>query len=77
MRDPDRIPVVLKRIREVWEQDPDLRLGQLILIACQNKTAVWPDVFSVEDEALLEGLEEYVAQLEQVNIGLPNQWLRR
>ena len=57
MREPARIPIILDRIKEIWEQDPDLRLGQLILIACQNKTPVWPDVFSVEGDALLAGLE--------------------
>ena len=66
MRDPTRIPVVLDRIRDIWEQNPDLRLGQLILNACRNKTAAWPDVFSVEDEALLKGLDEYETQLKTV-----------
>jgi len=30
MKNPDRIPYILNTIRQVWEQDPDLRLGQLI-----------------------------------------------
>ena len=61
MRDPNRIPEILQRIKEIWEKDPDQRLGQLILNACRNKTAAWPDVFGVEDDALMEGLKEYSA----------------
>jgi len=30
MRDPKRIPKVLKEIQEIWETCPDLRLGQLL-----------------------------------------------
>ena len=33
MRDPKRIPEMLEAIRDVWEAHPDLRLGQLIMIA--------------------------------------------
>lgn len=58
-----------QHISDVWEQEPDLRLAQRILIACQHKTAAWPDEFSVEDEALLEGPEEYRAQLEGASSG--------
>ena len=29
-RKPERIPLVLGRIRDVWEQQPTLRLGQLL-----------------------------------------------
>lgn len=68
MRDPNRIPEIMERIREVWEQEPDLRLGQLILNACRNKTSAWPDVFSVEDEVLLQGLEEYSERLKSHNL---------
>lgn len=64
MRDPNRLPEVLRQIREVWEQQPDQRLCQLILNACRNRTAAWPDVFSVEDDVLLAGLAEYSARLE-------------
>ena len=33
MRDIKRIPKMLEAIRDVWEEHPDLRLGQLIMIA--------------------------------------------
>jgi len=30
MRNPARIPLVLKAIEDIWKQAPDMRLGQLI-----------------------------------------------
>ena len=55
MRDPARIPVILERLRKVWEAHPDLRLGQLVV----NGATVRPqlDPFYIEDEALIGRLE--------------------
>lgn len=33
MRDPKRIPKVLKEIERLWKKYPDLRLGQLLINA--------------------------------------------
>jgi len=52
MRDPKRIPRVLERLAKVWERNPDLRLGQLILAADENG-----DLFYQEDSRLLARLE--------------------
>lgn len=30
MRNPDRIPVILEKIRRAWEAAPDLRFNQLL-----------------------------------------------
>jgi uncharacterized protein YihD (DUF1040 family) len=58
MRDPDRIDPILALLREVWTQSPDLRLGQLIVNAIRpNQPA--PQVFSAEDDKLVEGLKAY------------------
>ena len=58
MRDIRRIPEVLEALRRVWEQDPDLRLGQLIVIATRPKVPC-TEVFHIEDDKLLNGLAEY------------------
>lgn len=29
MRDPQRIPLILKELEEIWKENPDLRLGPL------------------------------------------------
>jgi uncharacterized protein YihD (DUF1040 family) len=60
MRDPKRIAKVLERIREVWERNPDLRLGQIVVNAA--KAASYSDLsqsrlFYIEDEQLLEGID--------------------
>jgi hypothetical protein len=55
MRDPQRINEVLAELKRVWELQPDLRLGQLIVIASHPKEAC-PDVFYVEDDKLLAGI---------------------
>lgn len=54
-RDAARINVVLDKLREVWERNPDLRLAQLIVNAAG---AIGPcsDIFYLEDEVLLHGL---------------------
>ena len=54
MRNPQRIQPTLKLIEKIWNQVPDLRLGQLIVnVTKQN------DPFYVEDETLIEQLKEY------------------
>jgi len=58
MRDPARIPVILERLRRVWETHPDLRLGQLLSAAADH--ARGPDIFYVEDAVLLRQAEALV-----------------
>ena len=52
-RDPARIPVVLDKLREVWEKSPNLRLAQLVVNAAGQPC---PDIFNLEDDTLLRGL---------------------
>lgn len=52
-RDPDRIDDVLKTIRDIWEKQPDLRLGQLILNAIHED-----NLYYTEDDALVDALED-------------------
>ena len=70
MRDPNRIPQVLKAIGTFWEKYPDLRLGQII----SNAHATWGvrndkgrlegwdpnDVFYFEDDDLLKTIYEEI-----------------
>ena len=58
MRDPKRIPEVLAAIEKVWRKHPDLRLGQLIVIGARPKQPC-PEIFHLEDEALITGVEAY------------------
>jgi hypothetical protein len=56
MRDPARIPRILEAIWKVWERDPDLRLGQLIVNAIRPSRPA-PQIFGFEDDKLEERLK--------------------
>jgi hypothetical protein len=60
MRDPARIPRILEAIWKVWERDPDLRLGQLLVNAIRPSRPT-PQVFGFEDSKLEERLQTYLA----------------
>ena len=62
MRDPKRIETVLSMLRGIWLKEPDLRLGQLVVIATRPKQSC-PEVFHIEDDALLQGLSEYAKRI--------------
>jgi len=47
---------MLNTLRRIWEANPDLRLAQIISNAARGHGA-WPDVFSIEDDDLMRGLE--------------------
>ena len=64
MRNPDRIPIILARLQEIWIAHPDLRLGQLLSISGL-------DLWSAEDLQLLNKLEERYS-LNQTTIN--NYW---
>jgi hypothetical protein len=52
MRNPERIPKILNEIEKIWQQYPDLRLGQLIL----NLEYRLP-LYQIEDEELVAALK--------------------
>ena len=56
MRDPERIPEILDKLKEVWEKYPDLRLGQLI----DNVVGRSPHpLFYIEDKDLVERVKKF------------------
>ena len=57
MRNPNRIPVILNRLGELWGQVPDWRLGQLF---CNLQRASDRDLFFLEDDELLRKLEWFL-----------------
>ena len=58
-RDPRRIEVMLDTIRRIWEQDPDLRLGQLIINAMTRARMQEKRLFFLEDKELFKALKEF------------------
>lgn len=60
MRDPARIPEILKRIETIWTKFPDWRLSQLLLNALATSRPPSIDekqqFFYTEDDKILESL---------------------
>ena len=59
MRDPKRIDPILSTLRELWQRDPDIRLGQLFVNTVRPSEPC-PDLFYIEDGDLLK---KFLAQL--------------
>jgi hypothetical protein len=63
VRDPDRIPAVLAALERRWKEQPDLRLGQLLVALLRRQISNLSTaeegrrLFNVEDSQLLEWLE--------------------
>lgn len=57
MRDPKRIPEMLKELEDFWKQVPDWRLGQVISNFSYEITGN-NDPFYIEDKDLLELLKQ-------------------
>lgn len=55
MRDSKRINKCLRKIKEVWSKNPDLRLGQLLL----NIVPSVNSLYFIEDEELINLLEKF------------------
>lgn len=54
MRDPNRIDKVLAAIGDAWKQNPDLRLGQLLLNVYKD-----PALYYIEDDQLANDVKRY------------------
>jgi hypothetical protein len=58
VRDPARIEPMLNLLRTVWELNPDLRLGQLLVNIVRPKESC-PEVFYVEDDEVVRRIGKY------------------
>jgi hypothetical protein len=66
MIDKKRIPKILNHLEEIWNENPDLRLGQIIMIATRPKSTC-PEVFYIEDEEILKGIRSIGKKIESSN----------
>ncbi len=68
MRDLERISKVLKLVEAVWRRSPDMRLGQLLVVAAayHNRGEVGRDLFGIKDEELVAGLERLSGEFSEV-----------
>lgn len=59
-RTTDRIPVVLEALRQVWEANPDMRLGQLILNLYSSECQLsGSPMWHVEDDRVMEAMVKW------------------
>jgi uncharacterized protein YihD (DUF1040 family) len=56
MRDPERIPLVLAALERRWSQEPDLRLGQLLVDLTRDLRSDSDPLFELSDGELLRRL---------------------
>lgn len=54
MRNPDRIKPTLLEIERIWKNNPDLRLGQLLLNIVSDANIL----YYVEDNELIKALQK-------------------
>lgn len=57
MRDINRIKPLIHRLEQLWLQNPDFRLGQLVMVIARTGE-VNPELFNMEDDVMLSKLEE-------------------
>lgn len=57
MRDSNRINPIIKRLEKLWLENPDFRLGQLIMVITKTGETN-PKLFYMEDDAFLKKLDE-------------------
>jgi len=66
VRDPKRIRKMLIALEGMWQDMPDMRLGQLIqniyTVGAPGSGMPGPDLFYVEDDEFMKRLEQFKKQ---------------
>ena len=62
MRDLARIERIMNVLSRIWRQNPDLRIGQILVSVAQVYGFTSPDIFHVEDDDILQALLDYEKQ---------------
>ena len=56
-RDPHRLEPLLVLLERVWRLETDMRLGQLVMCASAYGNYKSNDIFYVEDDIIVDGLQ--------------------
>ena len=65
MRDPNRIPIIISKIEDVWKSNPDFRLGQLICVFARPNQPC-NDIFNIEEDDLMKGINEFQSKNQNI-----------
>ena len=60
-RNPERIDLILERLKVAWKKYPDMRLGQLLAVCTEIS-----NIAGVEDDDLLAGIERYIKSMPDI-----------
>ena len=60
-RNPERIDLILERLKVAWKKYPDMRLGQLLAVCTESS-----NIAGVEDDDLLAGIERYIKSMPDI-----------
>lgn len=60
-RNPERIDLILERLKVAWKKYPDMRLGQLLVVCTESS-----NIAGVEDDDLLAGIERYIKSMPDI-----------
>lgn len=71
MRNPKRIPIILKQLEDLWMKYPDLRLGQLILNVFSLHNGIDARVYHMEDEDFIKEIKK-AYDIEQPVMTIPS-----
>lgn len=63
MKDTKRIPIIMKAVQELWENNPDLRFGQLVNLISVADTGEAKALFYMEDDVLAKKLKKITVEL--------------
>lgn len=61
MRDPKRIPVLLKEFEKEWMKHPDMRFGQLVYCFCTGDS-----IPHIEDDKMLERIVDFESRMQKI-----------
>ena len=53
MRNPKRIPIIIKELEKVWKANPDLRLAQLLWNVFRD------DPYNIDDSEFIQIIKEF------------------
>ena len=60
-RNPERIDLILERLKVAWKKYPAMRLGQLLAVCIESS-----NIAGVEDVDLLAGIERYIKSMPDI-----------
>jgi len=69
LRSKERIPEILDRLQKIWEENPDLRLGQLIENVFPNTSYDFKSAYNIEDEEFIKELEKFYSEERTFRVG--------